>query len=340
MAGITLAGVTKSFDERPILDRLDLSIQDGELVALLGPSGSGKTTLLKLIAGLQRPSAGQVLFDGRDVTAVPARKRQAIIVFQDHCLFPHMTVSENIAFGLRARNESRVVIAKKVSDILEVVQLPTRCSSYPHELSGGEKQRIALARACVLEPKVLLLDEPFSNLDITLRLSMREFVIALQRELRLTCVLVTHDKEEAFAMAKRVAVLLDGRLEQVDTPEHLYVWPRSRKVAAFLGDCNFLPGKVAGGIFYCALGAFPVQFPDAERATGMVRNEHVELVRSGGHLRGRVLDRVFAGRYTTYSVVLKDGTTLSATACKEPLAVGEEVSVAKSEGPMQVWCSP
>lgn len=337
MARVTLLGVTMTFDAKQILDRLDLDIKNGELVALLGPSGSGKTTLLKLIAGLLSPSAGQVLFDGVDVTTVPARKRQAIIVFQDHCLFPHMTVRENIAFGLRARSESRLAIDKKVSHILQVVQLPERGGSYPHELSGGEKQRIALARACVLEPRVLLLDEPFSNLDVNLRISMREFVVALQRELKLTCVLVTHDKEEAFAMAERVAVLLDGRLEQVDTAENLYAKPANRKVAAFLGECNFLPGKILAGRFHCCLGAFPVDLPDSDHATGMLRYEHLEVRRSGGEVRGRIVGRAFAGRHTTYRIELDSGAVLTAAACQELYSVGDAVSVACAERDMNVY---
>ncbi|MBS3986059.1 MAG: ABC transporter ATP-binding protein [Selenomonadales bacterium] len=339
MSKINLVGITKSYDAKLVLDNLALCIDNGSLVALLGPSGSGKSTLLKLIAGLEMPSAGQVLFDDCDVTLLPARHRQAVIVFQDHCLFPHLTVKENVAFGLRARGESRGVIDKKVGEILEVVRLPQRRNSLPHELSGGEKQRIALARACVLQPRVLLLDEPFSNLDVNLRLSMREFVVALQRELKLTCVLVTHDKEEAFAMAERVAVLLDGRLEQVDTPESLYARPISRKVATFLGDCNFLPGTILDGKFVCTLGAFPNKHStgNGRRAIGMLRYEHVDLARGTCPTNGRITGRVFAGRQTTYSVELADGTMLTAATCKEFFAVGDGVFVTCAERAMQVY---
>jgi iron(III) transport system ATP-binding protein len=339
MSKINLVGITKSFDAKLVLDNLALCVDNGSLVALLGPSGSGKSTLLKLIAGLEMPSAGQVFFDDSDVTLLPTRQRQAIIVFQDHSLFPHLTVRENVAFGLRARRESRAVIDKKVSEILEAVRLPQRGNSLPHELSGGEKQRIALARACVLQPRVLLLDEPFSNLDVNLRLSMREFVVALQRELKLTCVLVTHDKEEAFAMAERVAVLLDGRLEQLDTPENLYARPGSRKVAAFLGECNFLPGTIRDGNFVCALGTFPSKQSTGYggQATGMLRYEHVDLVRDTGLTNGRITGRVFAGRQTTYSVELSDGTLLTAATCRETFAVGDKVFVTCAESAMQVY---
>ncbi|MBT9133974.1 MAG: Spermidine/putrescine import ATP-binding protein PotA [Firmicutes bacterium] len=339
MARITLVGVAKAFNDKQILDRLDLDIENGELLALLGPSGSGKTTLLKLIAGLDTPSAGRIKFDGSDVTLVSTRHRQAIIVFQDHCLFPHLTVKENIAFGLRARNEPRATIDRKVGEILEVVQLPGRQNSLPHALSGGEKQRIALARACVLKPRVLLLDEPFSNLDVNLRLSMREFVVSLQRVLKLTCVLVTHDKEEAFVMAERVAVLLDGRLEQVDTPENLYDRPKNKKVAEFLGEANFFPGVVADGVFTCALGSFATPWQDTRQAVGMVRYDNVQLGRHTGNTLGKIKDKVFAGRYTFYKVALAAGGELMAS-CKESFTLGDAVYVSCADHAMQVYSTP
>jgi ABC-type Fe3+/spermidine/putrescine transport system ATPase subunit len=335
MASIALVGVTKTFGHKIVLDNLSLDIQDGEFVALLGPSGSGKTTLLKIIAGLEPPSAGRVLFGSVDVTSVPSRRRGAIIVPQDHCLFPHMTVYDNVSFGLRARGESRQAVMRKVRDILNVIQLPDKETRYPHELSGGEKQRVALARACVVEPSVLLLDEPFSNLDTSLRLSMREFVVQLQRRLKFTCILVTHDKEEALVMSQRVAVLLDSRVEQVDTPEMLYSHPRNRKVAAFLGECNFIPGAILGGLFHCSLGSFPIPMPDAAKATGMWRYNHIFLSDSDGKIKGSVVDKTFAGRSTSYKVELTDGTMLTATSSNGAVTVGDIVSVFADE---QAFC--
>ena len=327
MASIALLGVTKAFGNKPTLDNITLDIKEGEFVALLGPSGSGKTTLLKIVAGLLPPNAGRVLFNQVDVTAVPSRLRQAIIVFQDHSLFPHMNVFENVSFGLRARGMSKRMTGPMVREILSLVQLPDKAQSYPHELSGGERQRVALARACVLEPSVLLLDEPFSNLDTTLRLTMREFVVSLQRKLKFTCILVTHDKTEAFIMAERVAVLLDSRIEQVASPEQLYSRPESRKVAAFLGECNFVAGKVCSGVFHCVLGAFPTTTPDTDSAVGMWRYDHLALSPSAGHARGFVADRVFAGRIIEYKVVLADGTQLTVAGGSDAASVGDHVFV-------------
>jgi len=337
MAGISVIGVTKFFQDKPTLTKITLEVQNGEFMALLGPSGSGKTTLLKIIAGLEVPSAGRVYINGVDVTAVPTERRQAIIVFQDHSLFPHMNVYENISFGLRARGESRQTVAEKVSAMLDIIQLPDKAQSYPQELSGGEKQRVALARACVLEPSVLLLDEPFSNLDINLRHSMREFVSELHNRLKFTCILVTHDKEEAFLMSNRVAVLLDNSLEQVATPEYLYRSPQSLQVATFLGERNLFPGVVQGGYFRSVLGSIPCDLPDTASAVATCRFDQVLLSRTVGELEGRIIQKAFAGRSTTYKIELAQGTVVTAVCGQQQFAVGDVVRVGVNSGDLLIY---
>jgi len=327
MAGIALIGVTKFFQGRLTLSQISLEVQNGEFMALLGPSGSGKTTLLKIIAGLEVPSAGRVYINGVDVTMVPTERRQAIIVFQDHSLFPHLNVYENVSFGLRARGASRQTVGEKVAAMLDIIQLPDKAQSYPHELSGGERQRVALARACVLEPSVLLLDEPFSNLDINLRLNMREFVSALHSRLKFTCILVTHDKEEAFLMSNRVAVLLDNSLEQVATPEDLYGSPQSLQVATFLGERNLFPGSVQGGYFHSELGHFPCDLPDMVSAVATCRFDQVLLSSTVGDIEGRIIQRAFAGRSTTYKIALKQGAIVTAVCGQQQFVVGDVVRV-------------
>jgi len=325
MTGISLVDVTKHFQGKPTLAHISLEVINGEFMVLLGPSGSGKSTLLKIIAGLELPTTGRVYINGVDVTFLPSQSRQAIIVFQDHSLFPHMTVSENVSFGLRARGESRQLVTEKVRAMLDIIQLPDRAHSFPHELSGGEKQRVALARACVLEPSVLLLDEPFSNLDVNLRLSMREFVSALHSRLKFTCILVTHDKEEAFLMSQRVAVLLDNRLLQVATPEKLYEGPQSLRVASFLGERNIFPGRVQGGYFHSMLGAIPCNRPDQESVVGTCRFDQVSLSSTEGEVPGRIVQKAFAGRFTTYKIELAQGMIVTAVGSEQQYLAGDTV---------------
>jgi len=237
---IQVQGVTKTFGEFVALDDVSLDIASGELVALLSPSGSGKTTLLRVIAGLEWPDAGRVLFHGEDATDTHARERRVGFVFQHYALFRHMTVSENVAFGLRVRprpvRPSEAAIRAKVQDLLELVQLGWLGERYPHQLSGGQRQRIALARALAVEPRVLLLDEPFGALDANVRKQLRRWLRRLHDEVHVTTVFVTHDQDEAMAVADRVVIMNHGRLEQVGTPEQVRAAPATEFVRAFLAD--------------------------------------------------------------------------------------------------------
>ena len=248
---IEIRDLNKRFGALTVCDNVNLTIGSGELVALLGPSGSGKTTLLRMIAGLEVPDAGQVLFHGEDATDASVRERQVGFVFQHYALFPQMTIFENVAFGLRVRPRSirpdAATIRAKVTELLKLVQLEGLAERYPHQLSGGQRQRIALARALAVEPKVLLLDEPFGALDAKVRKELRRWLRRLHDEMHVTSVFVTHDQEEAMEVADRIVVMNEGRVEQVGSPDEVYDRPATPFVLQFLGDVNLFHGRVEQG---------------------------------------------------------------------------------------------
>jgi iron(III) transport system ATP-binding protein len=252
MPDLVLRDVVKSYGEKPILDGLDLEVHDEEFVTLLGPSGCGKTTTLMAIAGFQHPDSGHiscgddVFFDSATHRKVAAERRNLGIVFQSYAIWPHMTVVANVAFPLRLRKVRKAEATRRARDMLELVELGELGDRYPHQLSGGQQQRVALARALSFSPSVLLLDEPFSNLDAKLRERAREWVKNLQREIGITTLFVTHDQDEALSMSDRIMVMDQGRILQVGPPEEIYRRPASRFVADFVGRCNFLSGTVAG----------------------------------------------------------------------------------------------
>ena len=239
--------ITKKFGQFAALDHVNLQIPSGELVALLGPSGSGKTTLLRIISGLEFADQGTIFFDGEDITQRATRDRRVGFVFQHYALFRHMTVFENIAFGLsvrpRNRRPSKEVIRSKVHELLKLIQLNNLAGRYPHQLSGGQRQRVALARALAVEPSVLLLDEPFGSLDAKVRLELRRWLRQLHDEVHITSVFVTHDQDEALEVADRVAVMNEGRIEQVGTPDEVYHYPATPFVYNFLGSVNLFHGR-------------------------------------------------------------------------------------------------
>ena len=241
---ITLSGIEKSFGDTVVLRGIEMEIRAGEFFSLLGPSGCGKTTLLRIIAGFEQPSQGSLRIAGSDMADVPPNKRPTNMVFQSYAVFPHLTVAENVAFGLRRDPVSRAQKAARVGEALEMVGLGGLGHRAAHALSGGQRQRVALARALILRPKVLLLDEPLSALDKKLRETMQVELIKLQRHVGITFILVTHDQEEALVMSDRIAVMFDGRIAQLADPETLYRRPNSRRVADFIGVMNFLPAKM------------------------------------------------------------------------------------------------
>ena len=243
-AAVELVEVTRRYGSFTALDGVSIAIRRGEFISLLGPSGCGKTTLLRIVAGLDLPDAGRVLIRGRDAAELPAHRRPVNTVFQGYALFPHLSVRENVAFGLRMKKVSSAEVSRRVAMVLEMVEVTGLSERKPAQLSGGQKQRVALARAIVNEPEVLLLDEPLAALDLKLRRQLQTDLRALQRRLGITFVFVTHDQDEALAMSDRIAILNTGRIEQLGAAVDLYEQPRTRFVAQFLGSCNLLEGTV------------------------------------------------------------------------------------------------
>jgi sulfate transport system ATP-binding protein len=284
---IEVRGITKTFGSFVAVNDVSLTVGTGELVALLGPSGSGKTSLLRIVAGLERADRGQVLFEGEDATVRDVRHRGVGFVFQHYALFRHMTVFENVAFGLRVRPRKRrpgeTEIRGKVMDLLKLVQLDWLADRHPHQLSGGQRQRVALARALAVEPRVLLLDEPFGSLDAKVRQELRRWLRRLHDEIRVTSVFVTHDQEEALEVSDRVVVMNHGRVEQAGTPQEVFDRPATPFVMGFLGNVNVFHGRVEGGRAH--FGPLNVAYPDhvderARPAQGFARPYELDLARA------------------------------------------------------------
>lgn len=296
--------------DRPAIVDISFTAQEGDIVCLLGPSGCGKTTTLRAVAGFEPVTAGEIRLEGRLVSApghlIPAEERRIGMVFQEYALFPHLRVQENVGFGLRHLPAGER--AARVGQMLEMVGLAGLAARFPHELSGGQQQRVALARALVQKPAVLLLDEPFSNLDPDMAGKMREDLHDLLRRTKTTAILVTHDHDEAFAMADRIAVLNDGRLEQLDTPEAIYHTPSTPFVADFVGQADFIPGTIEGGAVRTEIGIFPnpAGFPDGRQVVVMIRPDDIRIVpveKSFAH----ILARQFHGSENLYTVGLPSG---------------------------------
>ena len=321
MTQIRIEGLTKSYGGTLALNEVDLEIRSGELFFLLGPSGCGKTTLLRTIAGLQMPSAGRIFFDGRDVTAVPTQKRNAVMCFQGYALWPHMTVRENIRFGLSVRESApgRDVQSVQVEKALQIIQMQGPLADRkPQQLSGGQQQRVALARALAVEPACLLLDEPLSNLDTNLRQQMRLEIQRICRRAGITTVYVTHDQQEALSTADRIAVMREGRVAQVGTPQQLYRSPSSAFVAEFIGPTNLVEGEIVScsdGLVRVATGVGPIVAtagPAGGRVTVSIRPELIRVVTAGerpgvNRLTGMLVEDTFLGQSSEHSVAVGNG---------------------------------
>ena len=244
MAFLDLSDVRKNYGPNTVVHKFDLDVERGEFISFLGPSGCGKTTTLRMVAGFEVPSAGAIRIDGKDITRLRPNQRNVGMVFQSYALFPNMTVADNVAFGLKIAKKSPGEIASRVEEMLKIIKLPHLGGRYPYQLSGGQQQRVALARALAISPKVLLLDEPLSALDAKIRVSLREEIRSLQRNLGITTIYVTHDQEEALSMSDRIVVMNEGRVEQIGAPFEIYNNPKTRFVASFVGTLNILKGKV------------------------------------------------------------------------------------------------
>jgi len=343
---VQLRGIQKSFGATRVLHGVDLDIAPGEFVSLLGPSGCGKTTALRVLAGLEHADHGTVLLGGADVSRVPTNRRDIGMVFQSYSLFPHLRVVDNTAFGLRRRGVPRRQAATRATDALALVGLGHLADRFPHQLSGGQQQRVALARALITEPRVLLLDEPLSALDAKVRVQLRDEIRRLQLRLGITTVFVTHDQEEALAVSDRIAVMDSGRIEQIGTPEELYLRPQTPGVAAFVGLSSAVPGTVGGDTVTVWGMRLPVQTgvgsADGASVTGaveaLVRPENVRVHPDGGAgVPAEVEESTFLGSFRRTMLRTADGTILHAQHdAHERLEYGQVVSVTIAPEPVVV----
>ena len=325
MANITIENATKLFGQSRAVDNVSLDIEKGELFFLLGPSGCGKTTLLRIIAGIYTPDSGRILFGDKDVSTVPPHQRNTGMVFQNYALWPHMTVRENLAFGLNMHRVAAAERDRRVTAALEMVQMLDLADRSPNQLSGGQQQRVAVGRALVLEPEVVLMDEPLANLDAKLRLDMREQIKRIHQRLGLTIVYVTHDQAEALSMADRIAVMLHGRISQVGAPRDIYNRPASRFVADFIGETNLVDGKVVAvgqqievetpvGRLVSTAAYDGIAVGDEVHCS--IRPERLDVLTNGqtrpNTLSGQVVRAVYLGNHEQYFVKLAESIELKA----------------------------
>jgi iron(III) transport system ATP-binding protein len=352
---LTLENITKVFPphgniaEVAAVRDVNLEIQKGELVTLLGPSGCGKTTTLRMIAGFEFPTNGRIVLDGLEINSLPPHKREMSMVFQSYALFPHLTVFENVAYGLNVQRLSKKTIAERVKGVLDLVHLQGYGDRAPGQLSGGQQQRVALARALVMEPKVLLMDEPLSNLDAKLREEMRTEIRRIQKTLNITSVYVTHDQIEAMTLSDRIVVMNEGVIEQIGTPVEIYRFPNSRFVANFIGRANFIDGVVlaqnGSTLTVNTLGQtitlanIKREFRDGEPVTLIVRPEMIQIKETGGLYHGIIRQAVYLGDNIEYAVEVAGVTVLGTETdphVTELFSEGEKVSLSFAEDCIQV----
>ncbi len=336
---LEIVHLLKSYHGTLVLRDVSLSVHAGQIMALLGPSGCGKTTTLRLIAGFEWPDGGTIAINGRVVTSeavrIPAEERRVGMVFQEYALFPHLSVADNIAFGLKGSNREKQA---RVSEMLALVALPDVGDRMPYDLSGGQQQRIALARALAPQPDILLLDEPFSNLDAALRGQVRAEVRSILKQSGITCVFVTHDQEEALSLTDEVAVMLAGRVVQVATPQRLYRHPATPEVAAFVGEANFLFGEANGETVECVLGRLPLDKPAHGSVTVLIRPEWLRLNDPNSQVEAAIEWREFYGHDQRIGIRLPDGTTLVVRSdAGDDYAVGASAGVSVQ---VAVWAFP
>jgi len=344
---VRLINLTKIYPgtEVPAVDNLDLEIDIGGLTAILGPSGSGKTTVLKIIAGVLKPTSGDIQFDGKSVLNIPPERRGAVMVFQNHLLFPYMSVADNVGFGLKMRGVDKKTIRKKVDEMLELVQLPGVERRRPKQLSGGQQQRVALARALIVQPNVLLLDEPLSNLDAHLRDEMRELIRNIHQQTGVTMVFVTHDQEEAVILADKIALLFDGVLQQFDAPDQFYDRPLTERIARFFGGTNFVHGLLSDRRFESPIGQFTIDHSAVSAGPSVlsIRPESIEIGAEADQdnvVKGRIRSHVYVGTHSRYKVKVGE---IEFQVVTEPQAIhryadGDEVALRFPS--QRIWLIP
>ncbi len=293
MSKIEIKNLSKSYGNMVVLDDINMEINQGEFISLLGFSGCGKTTLLKTISGLEDIEKGQIIFDNVDVTNAKIKDRNAIIVFQDYSLFPHLTVFENIAYGLKVRKVNKNDINKQVTEMLKFIELSDKKDSYPRELSGGQKQRVSIARSLVVKPSVILLDEPFSGLDSNLKSSMRYFVKNIVKEFNITTIMVTHDKDEALSMSDRVAILINGKMDKLIYPNEIYKNVTSVEVARFLAVFNIVDCKYANIVIGKGVNKNYI----------LIKHNHISIFKGGKY---KIKNKLFFGEFIQYDIVFED----------------------------------
>jgi ABC-type Fe3+/spermidine/putrescine transport system ATPase subunit len=343
---VELDALTKQYPgaPQPAVDALTLEVKRERIVALLGPSGCGKTTTLKMIAGLLAPTAGDVRFDGQSVLDVPAEKRSAVMVFQSHVLLPYMNVGQNVGFGLKMRGEDRTTIQHKVTEMLKLVRLPDIADRRPDQLSGGQQQRVALARALITEPRVLLLDEPLSNLDAHLRDEMRDLILRVQRQFGITTVMVTHDQQDALLLADEIALMFDGVLQQYAPPVDFYRYPATERVARFFGGVNFMLARWTGEWAQTTGANFRVELPPGVHippgpVTLTIRPEHIEIGADEGSntCEGWMRECIYVGTHTRCKITMGEGEMEATTGTDSPVALGEGGEVRLYLPPNRIW---
>ena len=341
---VQMRGLSRRYGSVLALDDLDLTVQPGELIALLGPSGCGKTTTLRLVAGLEDADGGTISVGGRDITRLPASRRDMGMVFQAYSLFPHMTVKQNVAFGLRLRRMAAATRDKRAMEMLELVELSSQADRYPHQISGGQQQRVALARALAIQPQVLLLDEPLSALDAKVRAQLRDQIRRIQLDVGITTLFVTHDQEEALAIADRVGVMRAGRLEQLASPTDVYTRPATAFVAEFVGLSNRLAGIVSGTTVTVRGRDLPLVDTTTKPGAviALIRPEAVTLaadsLADSGPLTGTVIAVTFLGATSRVTVDLGDATIMAQLPTSEAteLSAGSRVTLAIRPDPVLV----